>query len=61
MSRRKSPSKLRITLEDFILANKKAAREEEIAQFGRPVSSRTLLHKSRKIYDRKRMKKVDLE
>ena len=53
--------KLRITLDDFMLANRKAAREEEIREHGRPVSSRTILHKSRKIYDRKRLKKVDVE
>jgi len=61
MGRKKTQRKLRITLDDFMLANRKSAREEEIREHGRPVSSRTILHKSRKIYDRKRLKKVDVE
>lgn len=61
MGRKKAPKKLRITLDDFMLANRKAAREEEIRAHGRPISSRTVLHKSRKVYDRKRLKKVDVE
>lgn len=61
MGRKKTPKKLRITLDDFMLANRKAAREEEIRAYGRPISSRTVLHKSRKVYDRKRLKKVDVE
>lgn len=50
----------RITQADFMLANRKAAREEEIALHGRPVSSRAMLHKSRKVYDRHRLKPVAL-
>ena len=61
MGRKKTPKKLRITLDDFMLANRKAAREEEIREHGRPVSSRTVLHKSRKVYDRKRDRKIDFE
>lgn len=61
MGRKKTQRKLRITLDDFMFANRKAAREEEIREHGRPVSSRTILHKSRKIYDRKRLKKVEVE
>ena len=53
--------KYRITLDDFMLANRKAAREEEIAAHGKPVSSRRVLHKSLKIYNRKRLKKVEVE
>lgn len=60
MGKKKTHS-MRITLDDFMLANRKAAREEEIAMHGRPVSSRTILHKSRKAYDRKRMKKVEID
>ena len=52
---------LRITLDDFMLANRKAAREEEIAAHGKPVSSRRVLHKSLKVYNRKRLKKVEVE
>lgn len=61
MGRKKTPKKLRITLDDFLLANRKAAREEEIRAHGRPVSSWTVLHKSRKAYDRKRDKKIEFE
>ena len=53
--------KYRITLDDFMLANRKAAREEEIAAHGKPVSSRRVLHKSLKVYNRKRLKKVEID
>ena len=53
--------KYRITLDDFMLANRKAAREEEIAAHGKPVSFRKVLHKSLKIYNRKRIKRVEVE
>lgn len=58
--KKKKPSKS-ITLDEFMLANRKAAREEEIAAHGRPVSGRKMLHKSRKVYDRKRLPKPGLE
>lgn len=51
--RRKS---LRITEADFMLANRRAARLEEIAEHGRPVTFRKALHRSKKVYDRKRLK-----
>ncbi|MCQ2135158.1 MAG: hypothetical protein MJY88_09335 [Bacteroidales bacterium] len=60
MSKHRKPSKT-ITLDEFMLANRKAAREEEIAAHGRPVSGRKMLHKSRKVYDRKRLKKIEIE
>ena len=41
-----------------MLANRRAARLEEIAEHGKPVSFRRAIHKSRKIYDRKRLKKM---
>ncbi|MBR5498727.1 MAG: hypothetical protein IKV75_01030 [Bacteroidales bacterium] len=47
---------LRITQEDFILANRKAARMEEIERHGRQVQSRRMVHKSKKTYDRNRLK-----
>ena len=53
----KHPNKLRITEKDFLLANRRAAREEDIALHGRPTSFRKALHKSKKIYDRKKSKK----
>ena len=43
-----------------MLANRRAARMEEIAEHVRPVSYRTALHKSKKVYDRKRLKKAGI-
>ena len=48
---------MRITEEDYMLAQRRAARMEEIAEHGKPVSFRKVLHKSKKAYDRKRLKK----
>ena len=45
------------TLADYIKANRKASREEEILAHGKPVSSRPAVFKSKKVYDRKRQKK----
>lgn len=50
--------KLRITEHDYLLANRKASREEEIAAHGKPVSFRPHLHRSRKDYNRATMKKA---
>ena len=58
MKPKKKQKKLRITEADFMLANRRAARLEEIAAHGKPVSFRTTLQKSKKVYDRKRMKKA---
>jgi len=55
---KKKQKKLRITEADFMLANRRAARLEEIAEHGRPVSFRKALHKSKKVYDRKRLKRA---
>ena len=41
-----------ITEQDYIKANRKASREEEIAQHGKPLSSGGV-HKSKKSYNRK--------
>ena len=60
MKQKKKQKKLRITEADFMLANRRAARLEEIAEHGRPVSFRKALHKSRTVYDRKRMKKTGI-
>ena len=60
MKSKKKMKKLRITEADFMLANRRAARMEEIAEHGRPVSYRTALHKSKKVYDRKRLKKAGI-
>ena len=56
----KKQKKLRITEADYMLAQRRAARMEEISEHGRPVSMRTALHKSKKVYDRKRLKRTDI-
>ena len=56
----KRQKKLRITEANFMLANRRAARQEEIAGHGRPVSFRTALHRSKKVYDRKRLKRAGI-
>ena len=61
MKPKKKQKKLRITEADFMLANRRAARMEEISEHGRPVSMRTALHKSKKVYDRKRLKRTGIE
>ena len=58
MKPKKKQKKLRITEADFMLANRRAARLEEIAEHGRPVSFRKAVHKSKKVYDRKRLKRA---
>ena len=60
MKPKKKQKKLRITEADFMLANRRAARLEEIAAHGKPVSFRTAVQKSRKVYDRKRLKKAGI-
>ena len=45
-----------------MLANRRAARAEDLVEHGgRPVSFRTVLHKSKKVYDRKRLKRAVIE
>ena len=53
----KKLKKLRSTDEDYLLAQRRAARLAEIAEHGKPVSFRSALHKSKKLYDRKREKR----
>lgn len=55
MGKRCKTKDLRITEKDFVLANRRAARMEEIALHGKPVSARTLLHKSKKVYNRNKL------
>ena len=57
MKPRKKQKKLRITEADFLLANRRAARMEDIELHGRPTSFRKVLHQSKKVYNRKRLKK----
>ncbi len=54
----KKGRRLRITERDYLLANRKASREEEILAHGKPVAFRSLLHKSKKKYDRKKLKRA---
>ena len=62
MKPKKKMKKLRITEADFMLANRRAARAEDLAEHGgRPVSFRTALHKSKKVYDRKRLKRAGIK
>ena len=49
---------MRITLADFILANRRASRAEEIEKYGQQVHNRRMVHKSKKKYDRKAMKRA---
>ena len=57
---KKTKKKLQITVADYMLAQRRAARLEEIASHGKPVSMRSVKHKSKKLYDRKRLKRADI-
>lgn len=52
--------KLRITEKDFLLANRRASRAEEIEKYGKQISMRSITHKSKKVYDRNRLKKAGI-
>ncbi len=52
---------LSITQEDYMLANRKAAREIEILAHGKQIMFRSFKHKSPKTYDRKSYKKKTKE
>lgn len=56
--RTKKRKRLRITASDFILANRKASREEEIVAHGKLVAFQRQVHKSKKKYDRKKFTKT---
>ncbi|MFI3262628.1 MAG: hypothetical protein R3Y26_06945 [Rikenellaceae bacterium] len=43
---------LKITEKDYLRAHRKASREAEISTFGKQVSHRTKVQKSKKTYDR---------
>ena len=57
MRPKKKQKKLRITEKDFMLANRRAARLEDIAQHGKPTTFRAVRHASKKTYSRKKLKK----
>jgi len=50
--------KLRISQQDFLLANRRASRQEEIAAHGKQISFRAVPHKSKKVYDRNKIKRA---
>lgn len=47
----------KITDIDYIKANRKASRDEEIRLYGRQINARTTIQKSKKTYNRRRDKK----
>jgi len=49
---------LRITQADFLLANRRASRAEEIQAHGKQIVFRTVKQKSRKVYDRNVIKRA---
>ena len=55
----KKQKKLRITEADYMLAQRRAARIIELEEHQRPVSY-SALHKSKKVYDRKRLKRTSI-
>ena len=57
MRSKKKQKTLRITEKDFMLANRRAARLEDIALHGKPTAFRPVRHASKKVYSRKRFKK----
>ena len=53
--------KTKITEQDYIIATRKANRELEITTYGKQVSMcKTRTHKSKKVYDRKKNKKINI-
>ena len=54
--------KKQITQEDYIKAVKKADREFEIEQYGKQKSlAPTKVHKSKKVYNRKKNKEINFD
>lgn len=53
--------KLRITEADYLKANRRASRQEEIESHGHPIQGRAMIHKSKKVYDRNRMKRAAIK
>ena len=57
MRPKRKQKKLRITEKDFLLANRRAARLEDIALHGKPTAFRAVRHASKKTYNRKKFGK----
>ena len=53
--------RFRITEANYLKANRKAARQEEIESHGHPVQGRAMIHKKKKVYDRNRMKRAAIK
>ena len=51
--------KHKITELDYIKANRKASREEELSLYGKQITNRTTIHKSKKTYNRQQYKKIN--
>lgn len=49
---------MKFTEQDYIKANRKASREEEIKLYGKPIAHRHVTHKSKKAYNRQRDRKI---
>ena len=49
---------MKITEADYLKANRRASRQEEIESHGHPVQGRAMIHKSKKVYDRNRIKRA---
>ena len=50
--------KMKITEADYLKANRRASRQEEIESHGHPVHRRAMIHKSKKVYDRNNIKRA---
>ena len=50
----------KITEIDYIKANRKASREEEIDLYGKQIANRTIVHKSKKAYNRQQNKIIKI-
>ena len=53
--------KFQITQKDFLLANRRAARLEEIEAHGKQITFRCVKQKSKKVYDRNFMKRAGIK
>ena len=52
--------KNKITEQDYIKANRKASREAEIKMYGKLITWRSAVHKSKKTYNRQRYKRIEI-
>ena len=52
--------KYTITTKDFLKANRRASREEEIEKHGKQIIFRTHMSESKKVYSRKNFRASDL-